>query len=465
MSLSESAVRRVGEVFLRAELGDPRRVRRAVGLAQALAEAPDRSLPTVWRTSAELEAAYRFLRNRRTDFESLMEAVQLSARERALEAGRVLVIHDTTDVSCPSADAEEVGFLQTGQPGFYVHHALCVNAAQPTLPLGMVWSQLWGRAQRSQGRARHLGGSELAKLDDRESDRWLEGVTEAHLWTEGCEQVTHVMDREADSYRLLEHLTELGADFVVRLRHDRRVEDDGLLTESVAFEPVKLRREVAWRSRQGKSMPRHTHKSRSARKAVLVARSASVVLQCPKHLGRDEGVAIHVVQVVEENPPPGVEPVAWVLGTSRPAQTRAQVERVIDIYRARWLIEELHKALKTGCMFEKRQLESFEAITTLLALSYPVTCELLRVRARSREDNALAREVLGPSLLDCLRAHPKARPLSDNPSAKEALAAIAGLGGHQKHNGPPGWQTLAAGYLHLLAFESGWRAALAARDL
>jgi hypothetical protein len=32
-----------------------------------------------------------------------------------------------------------------------------------------------------------------------------------------------------------------------------------------------------------------------------------------------------------------------------------------------------------------------------------------------------------------------------------------GLGGHLKHNGRPGWQTLAHGYLTLQAMMLGWR--------
>lgn len=465
MSLGEKAVQRVGEVFRRADLGDPRLVRRAVGLAEALAQAPKLSLPQVWKTSAELEAAYRFLRNPRTDFEALMEPVQLAAREQALAARRVLVLHDTTDISCPAAEPEEVGFLQTGKAGFFVHHALCVSADESRLPLGILWSQLWGRPQRSRGHSRKLSGPELAKFAERESDRWLEGVTEAELWAAGCEQVVHVMDREADAYRMFEHMEQLGADFVIRLRHDRRLED-GYLAEELACAPVKLHREVPLSAREGKTMPKHTYEGRAARKAELLVRCANIELQPPRHMrGEADPVRMNVVQIVEENPPRGAEAVAWVLATSLPVQTKAQLERVIDFYRARWMIEEFHKALKTGCMFEKRHLESFESITSLLALSYPVACELLRVRARARTKGIPASDVFRSSLLDCLRAHPKARRLSQNPSADEVLAAIAGLGGHQKHNGPPGWQTLAAGYAHLLAFESGWVAALAARDL
>lgn len=454
---------RVGEVFRRADLGDPRLVRRAVGLAESLAESPDRSLPKIWSTSAELEAAYRFLRNRRTQFESLMEAVQQATREQALQKRRVLVLHDTTDIAAQGAEPEEVGYLQTGKAGFYVHHALCVGCDDVTSPLGILWSQLWGRARRSKGRRSNVPGSELAKLKERESDRWLESMAEAQLWAEGCERVIHVMDREADSYRLFESARRLQCDFIVRLRHDRRVET-GHISSELMQAPIKLRRTVPLSPRRAKSMPSYTHKGRAAREAELIVRCAVVEIQPPNYMRDSDPVELHVVQVLEEAPPKGEEPVAWVLATSLPIRTRAQVEAVLDYYRARWLIEEFHKALKTGCMFEKRQLESFESLTTLLALCYPIACELLRLRSRSREAGIKASDVLRPSLLACLRAHPKARPLPEDPTVEQALFVVAGLGGHIKHNGPPGWQTLAAGYMELLAFERGWLAALASRD-
>ena len=465
MSLSEKAVGRVGTIFQRADLGDPRRVRRAVGLAEALANAPHLSLPKIWSTPAVLEAGYRFLRSRHSDFCVLMDPVQQAAREAALERGSCLVLHDTTDIDCSSAEPEEVGFLSTGKAGFRVHHALCVSADGSNVPLGILWSQLWGRPQRSTGRSRKMPGKELAKLKERESDRWLEGATEAHLWTEGCTQVVHVMDSEADAYRLFHHLHQLGADYVVRMRHDRRLEDEeGLLAETLAAEPIKFQRLVFLSARKQKTMPSYTYQGRPARQAQLQVRCRTVEFQPPRYVGA-EPIELNVVQVLEENPPDGQEAVAWVLATTLPLKTRAQIERVLDIYRARWLVEEFHKALKTGCMFEKRQLESFDSITSLLAICYPIACELLRVRSRARQKGLPATEALRKTQLDCLRAHPNARPMGETPSAEEALAVIAGLGGHIKYNGPPGWQTLAAGYMELLAFERGWIAALASRNL
>src|SRR3954469_21374678 len=59
---------------------------------------------------------------------------------------------------------------------------------------------------------------------------------------------------------------------------------------------------------------------------------------------------------VRESPPVGETAIEWMLFTSEPIGTLAEIEAVVAHYPARWIIEEYFKALKTGCAFEKRQL-------------------------------------------------------------------------------------------------------------
>ena len=65
-------------------------------------------------------------------------------------------------------------------------------------------------------------------------------------------------------------------------------------------------------------------------------------------------LAINFVHVREVGTNGSEAPVEWTLATSEPIATVADVLRVVDIYRARWVIEEYFKSLKTGCSFEKR---------------------------------------------------------------------------------------------------------------
>ena len=82
-------------------------------------------------------------------------------------------------------------------------------------------------------------------------------------------------------------------------------------------------------------------------------------------------------------------PVRWVLLTTLPVDSVEQVELVIDCYRRRWLIEEYFKAIKTGCAYEKRQLESSDTLLNALALFVPLlgVCSQLRYLARETPDD------------------------------------------------------------------------------
>jgi len=135
---------------------------------------------------------------------------------------------------------------------------------------------------------------------------------------------------------------------------------------------------------------------------------------------------------------------------------------IVDRYRARWLIEELFKALKTGCCFEKRQLGSLHALSNALSVLLPMAFSLLALRSEARRrPDAPATEVLSSDEIAVLCAAGR-RPLSANPTVRDALLAVAALGGHLKRNGEPGWQTLGQGYEQLQTMTLGWRLARAA---
>ena len=163
-------------------------------------------------------------------------------------------------------------------------------------------------------------------------------------------------------------------------------------------------------------------------------------------------VHINVVRVTERNTPAGETPVEWLLLTNLPIETAFQVERVVDIYRARWVIEEFFKALKSGCAVEARQLETGHSLMNMTAFFLPIAAKLLEMRGVARDTpEAPAIEVISAEEVKVLRALTKL-PLPPQPTVKDVVAAIAKLGGHLKSNGPPGWAVLSRGYVKLLQF-------------
>ena len=181
---------------------------------------------------------------------------------------------------------------------------------------------------------------------------------------------------------------------------------------------------------------------------------------------RPSELAVHVVAVTERGTPPGEEPVQWGLLTTEPIDTADQVLQIVDWYRTRWMIEEFFKALKTGCAYEKRQLESLATLLVALALLAPIAWQLLLLRHLARRaPDGPAPAVLSPRQLQVLRAAPGNVQLAERPTLRDALLAIAHLGGHLKQNGDPGWAVLGRGLQKLYWMETGWIAAEEARRM
>lgn len=79
---------------------------------------------------------------------------------------------------------------------------------------------------------------------------------------------------------------------------------------------------------------------------------------------------------------------------------------------------------------------------------------LLRWLSRTTP-TAPADTILSHSQMTLLRNTGQKLPLS-GATVLDALYAVAGLGGHIRNNGPPGWLTLSRGMQDLAILERGW---------
>ena len=435
----------------RAALKDPRQVERLRRVSEKLAARPDKGLPQVIRDASQLEGAYRFFSNRRVEFSMLLEAHAEQTRERARVASRVVVAHDSTEFAF-GGERKELGRLSRKTRGFVGHFALAIDGAR-ALPLGVVHCEPLVRGEQEKRR-------KAANEEMNEGLRWHRGAEAVH---QSLPNAVHVMDRDADSYALLEEMLLRRQDFVVRLCYRNRRTDEGRIGAVAANARVVAEREVSVSSRAPHPSPRHRrrHPPRRGRTAKLeiCAHPRAEILR-PQNLGSaSPRLVVNVVRVNEPQPPSGQEPVEWLLYTSLPVDSPEQVLAVVDAYRQRWLIEEFFKALKTGCAFEERQLESTHALVNLLAVSIPIAWHLLRLRTLARVDaDTPASSIASPAQLACLRYELGRHSLPKSPTARQVLLAIAKLGGHLSNNGDPGWITLGRGYQDLLVLERGYLA-------
>lgn len=470
MKISHEAAERIAEQLGGADLGDPRRSKRLERVVAKLARDPAASVPSALESDAEVQGAYRLMNNPRVTLESVLEPHIQATRQNAEAASQVLLLHDTTDCSFPTLDPEEIGYLATGKAGFRLHLALAVDGKIWRRPLGVAYAETLSRA-KPQRKSRKPSGRETMARADRESARWWRGIKTSGESLVRCKQVIHVADRESDSYELMWQAKEAKQDFIFRVRVDRR--GRAADCEGEPWSTVKkvaaacqglLEREVELSHRKKKGAPgmNRGHPPRKGRIATLQFAATTVLIPRPQYLHEPvpKHLELNLVHVVEDHPPTGEAGVEWLLYTTLPVATRDQVEDVVDKYRSRWLIEEFNAALKTGCAYEEREFESLHALLTMLALSLPIACELLwlRSRARTRPDDP-ATDVLTPLQIRVLEEF-GSRKMSGAPTVQEALLSVAGLGGHLKRNGPPGWKVLYRGMLKLTSYAQGWAAAL-----
>jgi hypothetical protein len=397
--------------------------------------------------------------------------------ERITAHPEAVVIHDTTEFRFTTERAD-LGYLrkkgELAKSGFLMHCALAVSADEHREPLGIVGAWPWMRGCNASARHRKAG-MQFDRLKETEQARWARGVQQVHADAPEPSKLIHVMDSEADDYALLSVLVQQSSRFVIRGCYDRRVDTElpssptGKMRAFIESAQAVGSRTVSVSPRRATTgmKDRRRQLPRGGREAELCFSAAPVVLRRPDSafISLPETLAVHLVRVWEKHPPDGVEPLEWLLLTTEPIQSVEQIVRVVDLYRIRWVIEEFFKAIKSGCAFEKRQLESFRTLAVALAIFMPIAWSLLRLRSTARSQaDAPATIALSPVQLEVLR-RATGTHLPASPTIRDALLAIAYLGGHLKRNGEPGWQTLGRGYEDLLMLERGFRLAMPPSEL
>jgi hypothetical protein len=446
------------QTFGASALGDARRTRRLIQIAATMAIAPAASLPTLFPDFHQLKGCYRFLANPHVEAPGILSGVYADTVTRAAGRPRLLLIADTSelDVSVHRA-TRGVGHIGDGRGrGLLFHTTLVVDPADGEV-LGAIDQHVWIRRGR---KGSSKDKSYLRRKRTRESARWSRaaGRSARRLRTDRAHRahLISVYDREGDIYEVYADAVARAMSFVIRVAQNRALvlaedeEDRTLLMEAAAQAPEIVGKMVAVPGGPG----------RAARTARLQIRATAVTLRPPAPLrATHDPVGVNVVWVREVDTPAGVEPLEWCLVTREPIETAEQVLAVEAMYESRWLIEEFHMGIKTGCGVEARQVETGHALRNLLAIATPIATQLLRLRHAARaSQTTAATAVLSSRQVEVLRVlRPK---LSREPTAYEALRWIANLGGFlmRTRDGEPGWRTLWKGFQKLLLVEIGYAA-------
>jgi len=285
------------------------------------------------------------------------------SRLREEDHGVVLALEDTTSFNFAHHPATEgLGVIEDNRTaGFFAHTTLAASAEG--VPIGIFDQQVWTRQKQSK---RVKDAHKKLPITEKESMKWLNGLYETQA---SPVSVIVVGDREADIYELYQEAQTTETHYIIRVVRNRRVEGDQLLSDAladcefVAHYEIEVARQVGQEKRIAEVSLRYT----------------SVTLMPPKRTATTEVIplsplTVQVVEVVEQNPPDGVDPVHWILVTNLPVESIDDVRRIVRYYTYRWLVERFHYVLKSGCRMEQSQLKSYDALTRFLALSSVKIC-------------------------------------------------------------------------------------------
>lgn len=444
-----------------ADLSDARLERRFAEILATFAAKPLDSIPHATGSAKAAKGTYRFLQNTRFTAEDLLEPLTSVTAKFCRSIPVVLAVQDTTSLNFTTLRTTTglgpIGY-STQARGLHLHTTLAVRS--DGLPIGLLHQQYWSRPPE-----KRRNDHQALPIEQKESCKWLDGVTGAdealaHLPAEERPRLLHLMDREGDIHDVLEFLADSRDGGIIRCSSNRRINGPiGYAHDAVTAAPLLGPTTFEVPAQAGSK----------ARKATLDVRSLGVTITpTRKHASQSEraDVALTLVEVRERDAPAGVEPLHWRLWTTEPAATLKEALEVVRLYRLRWMIEEFHLALKSGCKAEALGLECFERLEKALVCYSAVAVRILSLRDLARrEPQTPCTALLSEDAWKALWLHVYQRRWQIPeaiPTVSEVVRWVGGLGGHlgRKRDGLPGVRTLWRGWRDLTILVQGYRLGL-----
>jgi len=428
-----------------ADLGDARLTHRAVAVGTAMAAHPAQPLPHQFGEPAALKGAYSLLNHPGVTLAQLASPHWQHTRQAAQAAPVVLFVQDTTELDYTQRPTMGgLGPIGDGRGrGLLLHTTLAIVPETPARVLGVADQQVVRRAPAPQPRPTYT--------ESLEGQVWARAAAAVGKPPAGVCWV-HVGDRGSDDFRFMHETRQQNKHFLIRLHRNR------LLDWGEAVEVAPQMRKVLDYARSLPSQWSYTlevpaRHGQPARTAQMRLAWSPVTIPAPRQGPRDlrhqPVISAWVVRTWEVDAPPEVtEPLDWVLLTSVAVTTVTEAVERVRWYTFRWLAEDYHQCLKTGCAIEKRQFDHGDDIARLLGFCGPIAVRLLQLRqaARTRPEQPalIVVEPLWVQLLGARLGWAADRPLT----ITDFWRGVAQLGGHQgrRRDGEPGWKTVWRGW-------------------
>jgi hypothetical protein len=435
--------------------GDPRVEAGAVRIFDRIVATGCVVLKVLGETRAGEIAVQRLLSSPRLTTQGILEASSLGT-VRACASRRVLCAQDTTEINFARfARRKGLGPGGNGKtPGFFIHPVVAVDADEEAV-LGLVGARIWTReVEPVEPRANR-------EIEDKESERWIEGMRTASQRLAGAAQVIVAGDQEADIWASFVR-RPANVELLVRARHDRPLAAGGSLFSAPQSWLELCRYEIT-------IAPRKI--GEKARKTMVAVRSGTIRIIRPTSASRRDPAELEMglVEVREVEPlAKAGEPVLWRLLTTLPVDGEAAARDAARLYCLRWRIEEVFRTLKSdGLELEDTQVQGVEHLFRLSAIALAAAIRILQlVDARSGSTRPMS-DVLDQDLAPAVAAIGKTREgatqRQKNPHPQASLAWLAWIvaryGGWNCYGKPPGPKTMAQGWKQFSATLAGYMTA------
>jgi hypothetical protein len=365
-----------------------------------------------------------------------------------------LAISDATELDYSGLTTmTDLGQIGNGSRRGYVCQNLLIVDPEQRQALGLANQILHTRVKAPPGETK----DQIRRRESRESRLWPAATKSLP----SDRKLIVVCDRGGDTFEQLEHEAKSGRRFVIRSSKDRKV----LVGHTAGGAKKKLYALARGARAAGSYTVDVTATAdRPARKATVQYSFIAVRLVPPKQPRGEHSqdpLPVWVVRVWESDPPRGVAPLEWFLLTNEPVKLASQAREVINWYECRWVVEEYHKAQKTGCDIENMQFTHASRMEPMIALQSIVALTLLNLRDASRRPDAHTAPASGIVAEEYIHVlsnwrHGEAQP---GWTIHEFFFALARLGGHQNRRGDkrPGWMVLWRGWTALQLLVTGAR--------
>ena len=443
--------------FGHANLNDPRRTQRLVSLATSIAQHPGVAVSRLPLSPAQMEGAYRFIRNENIQASDIAEAGFHATMQQAKEHDTLLALEDTTSLTYRHESVrEELGHTNQGNKNRAIlAHSILLFAPQSQQVVGLIEQQRWTRDITKRGQ-RHQHATRA--YEDKESYKWEQASTNmsARLG-EHINKVISVCDREADLFEYLAYKTEQKQRFVVRSMQSRCIQEHAhKLYDYSNTLPLAATKSLFIAQKGG----------RKAREVTLEIRYTRVTLKAPANKRTQADIPLSYVSVIEQSD--SEEKLAWHLLTSEPITCSEEALKVVSYYERRWLIEDYHKVWKSsGTAVEQLRMQSrdnLERMSVILAFIATRLLQLRFIKASKKEVGTQCCEtVLGQKAWKLLWLKMETTPLPKQcPDMLWAYDRLARLGGWKdsKRTGRACVEILWEGWFKLQTILEGYELAM-----